>query len=264
MQQNVRPSRNVADVKLELIRKIDMKRESQIYITDCVILPNGHLLFAKYNSTELLEYREQGNYIDSIPVSTEPYDITVLDSDRIAITYGQHHFFEIFNYRDRLVEKKINTGRGCWGVCQSKGKIYVKLDKVEVFDITGKKLCTLKLASEGQIYITASKNYLFSPSYENGTVYCHDMNGQEVWKFRDDSLKQPYGIANDCSGNVFVVDSMSKNLIIIQHDGKTYKNLLNLEHYSAPVTVCYNKDKSTILICDEYGHHFSLYKVLYK
>ncbi|CAG2254507.1 unnamed protein product [Mytilus edulis] len=92
MQQkvlNVQPSRNVADVKLQLITNVGLRKEGKMYITGCAILPNGHLLFANYtNNHNLLEYSEEGYYIGTIPVSAAPFDITVLDSDRIAISYG--------------------------------------------------------------------------------------------------------------------------------------------------------------------------------
>lgn len=89
------------------------------------------------------------------------------------------------------------------------------------------------------------------------------MKGKEVWRFHDDSLRHLYGVANDFSGNVFVVGCVSRNLILIQHDGKTYKNLLDFEKGSSPRAVCYNKDKNTLLTCDEKGDHCALYKVMY-
>lgn len=266
IQQNIQPSRNVADVKLQLLTKIDIKKEEDMFITGCAMLPNGHLLFANYTKNQnILEYSEEGNYIGSIQVSANPYDITVLDSDRIAITYGTKGFFEIFNYRNKGVEKKIEFGGYCQGLSQSDGKIYIKLDKVEVFNISGTKLRTL--AVDGKLYISASKNNIFCSNYSNGNVCCYDMNGQEVWKFHDDILEHPLGVAHDRSGNVFVVGShgsTSRNVILIQHDGKVFKNLLDLEEFSSPRAVCYNEDKTTLLICNEEGDHCALYKVLYK
>ncbi|CAC5367567.1 unnamed protein product [Mytilus coruscus] len=221
IQLNVQTSTNVADVELQLITEVDIKRAEQICITGCAILHNGHLLFANYTHKQnILEYNEEGSYIGSNQVSALPYDITVLDSDRIAITYGRNGFFEIFNYRNKRVEKKIYTGGHCWILSQSNGKIYVKVDKVMVFDITGEKLHTL--SADGNLNISAGKNNLFCLRFKKNNVCFYDMKGQEVWKFQDDSLDDPYGIANDPSGNVFVIGRTSKNLILIQHDGKTY------------------------------------------
>ncbi|XP_063409078.1 uncharacterized protein LOC134692551 [Mytilus trossulus] len=263
MPKNVQPLCNVAGIELQLTTKVEIKKERFFRFTGCAILPNGHLLFANYtNEQNLLEYNKEGNYIGSIPVSAAPYDITVLDSDRIAITYGYNRFFEIFNYRNSRIEKKIKTEAECWGLSQSNGKIFVICYKVEVFDITGKKECTLD--AETDVYISASIHNFFCSNHSNGTVCCYDMNGQVVWKFHDDSLVNPFCVANDRSGNVFVVGRKSRKLILIQHDGKSYKNLLNLEEYSAPSAVCYNNDKQTLLICNENGGACALYKVLYK
>ncbi|VDI42706.1 Hypothetical predicted protein [Mytilus galloprovincialis] len=122
-QQKVKPASNVAFVELQLITKFGFREEETMYITGCAILPNGHLLFANYHSTNLLEYNAGGTYIGSIQVTAGPYDIEVLDLDRIAITYGCQQFFEIFNYRNSRVENKIKTEGHCWGLSQSNGKI---------------------------------------------------------------------------------------------------------------------------------------------
>ncbi|CAG2252680.1 unnamed protein product [Mytilus edulis] len=260
VQQNLQPSGNV---KLEVIAMVDIKKEEHMCITGCAILPNGHLLFANYTyKQKLLEYSEEGTYIGSIPVSAIPYDITVLDSDRIAITYLDKEFFEIFNYRKSQVEKKIKTE--CWGLSYSNGKIYIKLDKVAVYNIKGKKLCSLAiLGEEDSCYISASENKVFCSNEQNGSVCCYDIKGQKVWKFHDNSLMHTCGVATDDSGNVFVASRVPKNIILIQNDGKTYRNLLNLNEYSSPRTVCYNKDNNTLLYCDAFGRHCALYKVLY-
>ncbi|CAC5361320.1 unnamed protein product [Mytilus coruscus] len=247
---------DIKELKLE-----QAQMQHKIQPPSCAILPNGNLLFANYYDRNILEYSVKGNFIGSIRVSAEPYDITVLDLNRIAITYGDKEFFEIFNYRNKRVKKKIKTRGHCWGLSQSNGKIYVNLDNVEVFDITGNKLRSLAAANN---YISASKNNIFCSNNLYGTVCCYDMNGQEVWKIEDDSLKYPLGVSNDRSGNAFVVGGESKNLILIEHDGKAYKNLLNLEEKSSPRVVCYDKDKNILLYCDEDGDYCALYKVLSK
>ncbi|XP_063409083.1 uncharacterized protein LOC134692555 [Mytilus trossulus] len=261
IQQKIQQSRNVADVKLKLLTKVKIKREGDIRITGCAILPNDHLLFANYNTTELLEYNEEGNYIGRIQVSANPYDITVLDSELIAITYGSKRFFEIFNYRKSWVQKMIETGGNCWGLSQSNGKIYVRHNQdIGVFDKMGNKLCTL--AASGMLYISASKNNIFCSNNSKNNVCCYDLNGKEVWKFHDDSVKHPLGVANDCWGNLFVVSGMSFSLLIIQHDGKTCKHLLNLDKNSIPRAVCYDMDKHILLFCDQRGENCALYKIL--
>ncbi|CAG2231176.1 unnamed protein product [Mytilus edulis] len=124
-------------------------------------------------------------------------------------------------------------------------KTYVKLDaKVEVFDITGKKLRTLAAEVKDYIsYISASTDNIFCSNFVNSHIYCYDIEGIKVWKFRNDSLQNPLGVANDRSGNVFVVGYGSTYLILIQHDGKSFKNLLNFDKASSPSVVCYDNDK---------------------
>ncbi|CAG2252679.1 unnamed protein product [Mytilus edulis] len=191
MQQNVQPRCTVAGIKLQLTTKVDIKKDGQMNITGCAILSNGHLLYANYTfQNNIFEYNEDGNHIDRFKVSATPYDIAVLDSDRIAITYGYKRFFEIFNYRNSRIEKKIQTGDCCWRLDYSNGKIYVKLHaKVGVYDITGQKLCIVTV--KGKDYISASNGSLVCSNFLNNNVYCYDLNEKEAWKFHDDSLVNP-------------------------------------------------------------------------
>ncbi|CAC5367565.1 unnamed protein product [Mytilus coruscus] len=92
MHQKVQPASNVADINLQLIAKVGIKKEERMCIAGCAILPNGHLLFSNYHSTKLLEYSGEGNYIGSIQVSAAPFDITVLDPDRIIIPHQKTTF----------------------------------------------------------------------------------------------------------------------------------------------------------------------------
>ncbi|CAC5418192.1 unnamed protein product [Mytilus coruscus] len=159
MQQSVLPRSIIADVELKLVTKLKIKNKVELCLTDCAILSNGHLLFANYTTSirqYILEYSEEGNFIGRIKVSASPHSITVLDSDTIVISYGYNRFFEIFNYRNSRIEKRIDTGGPCCGLSQSNGKIYVIYNKVGVFDITGKKERTLDAETDEHIF--ASKH----------------------------------------------------------------------------------------------------------
>lgn len=84
-----------------------MKKKNEMNITGCVILPNGHILIANYtNENCFIECTETGEHIRDIPVSGPPYDISVLDLNRICVSYGDTMFLEIMNCITYHVEKK--------------------------------------------------------------------------------------------------------------------------------------------------------------
>ncbi|CAG2226609.1 unnamed protein product [Mytilus edulis] len=138
---DISKSRNISDIQLQLSHSFQIKRESDIYISGCVILPNGNLVMA--NATEenlLIEYSDTGEHIRDIQVSGQPYAIDVIDRDRIVVTYGDATFIEIIHSNTFNVEMKISlqkkklgsisrgweTLRSTRGQCTSPGFIWKK------------------------------------------------------------------------------------------------------------------------------------------
>ncbi|XP_063411420.1 uncharacterized protein LOC134694345 [Mytilus trossulus] len=256
-------SRNISDIKLQLIKSFQMKSTHKLEITGCVILPNGNLLMA--NDTEenhLIEYSDAGEHIRDIPVSGPPYDIDRIDLDRIVVTYGDALYIEIMNCKTFNVEKKISLQHSCLKVSQEDGRLYVVYGKakIQVMDISGNQIETLKITSEGITCIKTSRQKIYYADYSTKEVHCFRLNGEELWKLECDSIKFPYDITLDSYHNVYVVGCVSNNISIIQHDGKNSKTLLTesdgLYH---PTALDFDTDKKTLLICNEEGN-VALYK----
>lgn len=110
---------------------------------------NGHLLLANYeNENAWIEYSETGEHVRDILVTTAPYDIDLIDVDRIVVTYGDALFMEIINNNTFDVEKKISLQNGCLGVSHGDGKLYVAYgNDILVIDISGNIIETLKVQS---------------------------------------------------------------------------------------------------------------------
>ncbi|VDH91970.1 Hypothetical predicted protein [Mytilus galloprovincialis] len=194
----------------------------------CVILPNGHLLLANYESENaLIKYSETGEHVRDILVTTAPYDIDLIDVDRIVVTYGDALFMEIINNNTFDVEKKISLQKGCLGVSHGDGKLYVAYgNDILVIGLSGNIIETLKVQSENAVYIKTSRNRLFYSNDDACIVYYCNLNGDEMWQFKSDSIENPSGVLVDNDNNVFVVGYISNNLTIIQHDGTDSKTLL--------------------------------------
>lgn len=72
----------------------------------------------------------------------------------------------------------------------------------------------------------------------------------------------PSGITVDNSQNVPVAGSLSNNLTLILQNGKDSNEILNAsDNVSAPLTVCYNKNKNELLFGHKIGS-MALYNML--
>ncbi|CAC5408364.1 unnamed protein product [Mytilus coruscus] len=241
-----------------------MTSEHKLNVSGCVILPNGNLLMA--NITEenhLIEYSDAGEHIRDIPVSGPPYDIDVIDLNLIVVTYGDEFFVEIMHTNTFNVEKKISLRKSCLGVSHADGKLYVvQGNSVQVLDVSGRQMKTMKTASLRVTRIDASRDKIVYSDWKNSKVHCCHLNGEELWQFENDNINFPTDITADNYNNIFVVSYRSNNLTIIQHDGKNSKILLTeSDGLLLPKTVYYDKVKSTLVICNN-GGKVLLYKVV--
>ncbi|XP_071148097.1 E3 ubiquitin-protein ligase TRIM22-like [Mytilus edulis] len=258
----------LSDMKLQLIKTFQMKRETD-YVIDvrgCVILPNGNLLMTNYSKqNQLVEYKYTGEHMRDIQVSALPFFIAVIDPNRIAVTYGDTaKFLEIRNTHSFRAEKEIRLPSKGYGVSHEDGRLYVKSGNstIQVMDLSGKQLETLKLSSDSVLNITTSRDKIFYTDYKKNIVHCCRLNGEELWQVKRESVSHPYGVTVDHDRNVYVVGLVSNNLTIIQQDGKDSKTLLTeSDGLFYPQAVDFDMDKRTLLICNK-GGKVSMYKVV--
>ncbi|XP_076088691.1 uncharacterized protein LOC143059087 [Mytilus galloprovincialis] len=254
---------NISDIKLQLIKTFQMTNEHKKNVTGCLILPNGNLLMANdKEKNHLKEYSTSGEYIRDIPISGQPYDIAVIDLERIAVTYGDASCLEIMNKNTFNVEKKISLQNRCWGVSHADGKLYVAHgDSVQVLNLSGQNLKTIKTVSNYIRRICASRDRIVYSDWEN-KVHCCNLNGEELWQFENDSIEFPRGVKADNYNNVYVVGYGSNNLTIIRHDGKDSKTLLTKsDGLKFPNALDFDKNTNTLLINNQ-GENITLFKVV--
>ncbi|CAG2230665.1 unnamed protein product [Mytilus edulis] len=260
---NVFTSRNIECTKLQLIGKFKMQRKREMNIKGCVILPNGHILFANYTQeNQLVEYNDTGEHIRDIAVSGKPYSITVIDLNRIAVTYGIGKYLEIIHTNSFHVEKKIEVLTNCWRISFENGSFYVISGHytIKILDLSENQN-TIEIASQGVLNITTNEDKMFFTDNKTNMVHCCRLNGDDLWQFTSDSLQAPYDIAVDNYQNVYVVGYESNCLTIIQNDGRDSITLLTDSNgLDKPRAVFFDNKKGKILICNEQGSA-ALYKV---
>ncbi|VDH91968.1 Hypothetical predicted protein [Mytilus galloprovincialis] len=264
IEMNVPTSRNISDIKLQLIKSFQIKETTELKVTGCVILPNGILLLANNTrENKLIMYSDTGKHIRDIQVSGKPFDIAVIDLDRIVVTYGDESYIEIMNSNTFNVEKKISLQNSCLGISHEDGKLFVANGNgIQVIGLSGKEMKTLKEVSKGIFYIKSTRDKIFYTDFNTQKIHCCHLNGKELWQRKIDSIVFPLGITLDNYHNVYVVCYSSHNLTTIQPDGKDSKTLLaESDGLMLPQTVCYDNVKGTLIICSD-GKNVALYKVV--
>ncbi|CAC5420756.1 unnamed protein product [Mytilus coruscus] len=247
------PLQNVSEVRLQLNRKIEIKRSAAI--SGCLMLSDDRIIIAdEHGKGRLIEYNKYGKRIHDIAVSGKPYGLTAVDTDLIAVTYGESKYLEIINTKKNSERKKEQFSTNCWGISYQDQKLYIVVEKqgIVVLDLNGKTLNTIDIDVSKVFDISTTRDRIFYTDWGNNTVHCCSIAGHEIWIFRDESLSRPRGISVDNNQYIFVA-SFSNNLTVIQHDGKSSKVLPtepNERH--SPWAVHYNKEKK--IVCLGYKH----------
>ncbi|CAG2258125.1 unnamed protein product [Mytilus edulis] len=187
-----------------------------------------------YGGGKLMEYKYDGKHIRDIPISNEPFSLTAIDTDRIAVTFGDKKYLEIIN----------TTEPG-----------------IVVMDLNGKTLNTIDIYVFSVYNITATSDRIYYTDSHRNTVNCCSMTGQEIWVFNNKSISKPTGLSVDSNQNVFVVGQTSNKLTLIQHDGKDSKVLLSgCDGLESPYAGNYNKQTKIMCLGYQTGS-VALYQV---
>ncbi|CAG2187127.1 unnamed protein product [Mytilus edulis] len=265
--QQVQTRRSIDNTKLKLRKKFEIEQKGlEIYITGCAILSNGNLLFAdNAGKNVIMEYNKDGRLIRDIPVSGRPWDLTVIDTRQIAVSYHALNYIEIIDLKKKKVMKTVKLKNSCRGMSYSDRKIYVVVSFVGivVLDMEGTILNTIKCDINVFNIATTDDRIYYTVAYLN-TVECRTTAGNNIWNFKDKSLYSPGGIATDSAQNLFVVGKESNNLMTLQDDGNVSKTLLiKADGLNKPSRLYYNKEMNILLVCNKNDGVAFIYSVIY-
>ncbi|VDI09834.1 tripartite motif-containing protein 2/3 [Mytilus galloprovincialis] len=252
IQLRLQDTKSISSIRLRLKKRFSVEQQDiETALNGCTMLPNGNVLLANFvEANVILEFSEDGKHIRDIPCPGSPFDLTVIDTDRIAVT-RKDQCIEILNKKTNTIEETFELKVNCYGISyQDNTIVIVTQEGIEIIDVGGKVLKTLTIdcgeyigTSKDRIYFTVAK-----------TVHCISMAGNEIWVRKEQSLAHPFGIAVDEYQNVFIVDKVANSLIVIQHDGKSSRTLLSTtDGLDNPRSLHYNNEKKVLLLCDDNG-----------
>jgi hypothetical protein len=166
------------DMQLTLTQTfmVNIKRKhDRRYVSGCLFLPTGDILIAD----KVMLHNKDGKHIRNISVSYNPFDLTFVDSERVAISYSVMSTVYILNLTTNRIEKTFEHISRCFGISYEDGRLYTVVDHhgIIVTDLLGKHLDTIKEGVVGATYITTDKDIIYVCSYISNTVKCYSKTG---------------------------------------------------------------------------------------
>lgn len=156
-----------------------------------------------------------GRFSCYIEVGWASFDLAVVNSELIAVTYGKENNSVVIlkpNFNDVFeqdnVFSRINDDAPCWGIPQQDGKLYFVSDiGLIVADISPspwtypRQLIEISLSKA--LYIAISRGKIMVTDINKNLVGCFIINDDEIWSVKEDLIDCPYGLSVDQYGNVF-------------------------------------------------------------
>ncbi|VDI73862.1 Hypothetical predicted protein [Mytilus galloprovincialis] len=262
-----RSSRRIVDLQLKC--KVVIKRERlKSCVSGCLILPSGNIIIADFlRKRQMIEYGGQGQYVRAISCSGQPYYLTLIDSDRIAVTYFSKNFMEIINLTTTQVQK-IATTHECCGIAYDDGKLFVveKQKGIVEYDLSGKISNKLAIDTTNVMCIATTKDRIYYTKQQNNTIHCVSLRGDGIWQYQNELILAPRGVAVDDDLGVFVVGYESNNLSIMKSNEPNEQGidilLKRTDGLIKPRAICYNKDRKELLVCNEGDGNAAVYNVI--
>ncbi|CAC5362586.1 unnamed protein product [Mytilus coruscus] len=225
------------------------KNENQI-ITSCIKRGNT-LVFIDSGNDRLIICNSDGTDIHYIPLSYDPWYMTVVNSNTVAVSCGRDSTIMIINISTRSVTLTINTSGYCYGISYNDNNLYVVIDTriIHLMDLTGKVIRTIPLPSDSIFDITVDRDRLVC--IDVTSIYCCSLDGKLMWKFEKDKIQDLRLVTTDDEGNVYVTDINSHTVVVISDDGKHHREILTTsDGLNWPSGIYFDKKENIVLVCN--------------
>ncbi|XP_063427220.1 uncharacterized protein LOC134710754 [Mytilus trossulus] len=252
IQLRVHVKKTINNIRLKLKKRFKVNKTGfGMWLSGCTMLSNGNVLIIDFKGRGVvMEYSENGKHIRDIQCSGRPFDLTVIDTDRIAVTHGRYQYIQILDIKNNTVEKKVEFDNDCDGISYQNNKLFIISGGIVITDSTGNVLNKLRV--DCGLFLETTIDRIYFTDFRVDTVNCISMTGEEIWAHKVELLGGGSGITIDDHQNVLVSVGSSNLLTVIQHDGKTSKTLLTeSDGLDKPSALHYNKDKKILLLCND-------------
>ena len=220
--------------------KCNVKADSEsipCYITGVCILQSEALLLTDYTNNKLnLFYFGKSAIARCCKLSARPLAVAIVTDAEVAVSLD-NKTIQFVAVCDKLLPTRLwRMDHECFGLAivgnnmyittgsKNDTNIYVHALNEKLFKKCGKvKMVIGKDHSGKQIFsdarhVAVSSNGNIHVADRNNGLTTVDTQGQVLWKFSRDDLKEAYGVCTDCYGNVFVCGINSHNVLQLGQD----------------------------------------------
>ena len=193
-RQRRKLTKSFLKLKSESTNHVEIKRSGQKKvpnITGCAFMPQGNAVLCDRSNYEVIILSSNFSYRDSLKLTTDPFDVSVLDKSTIIVTCPgskQLKYISVTPICQLTIGKTVQLDKKCWGIEIANNEIYVTCHNEK---LVGKR--------DGEIRIFGQNGNLkhtLGVNSDGSYVFC--------WPF--------YVIVNPLSRKIFVSDQWTEKI----------------------------------------------------
>ncbi|XP_071147789.1 uncharacterized protein [Mytilus edulis] len=256
----------VTDIySITLKKNTSFKVQSEkIRLTGCELLPGGEILLVNQTDKTILMYNKSRSRIKEFKLKWEPFDITYIDNDMIAISFINQKKVVTFNTENEQLETIYESLEEICGIAYKDGKLFLRygFKGIRIITISGTLISDIKFKSSSTTHLSVgSSDQIYYPIYNNKSVNCCDNQGKTQWTTTNDLLTKVYGITSGFHDVVFAANNAG-GITVISSDGQQSKRILDKSSgLNRPYCIHFSDKRNQLLVCNELDGQVFVYDV---
>lgn len=246
--------------------QISLRHEHDIEVEEVLdgvcTLPNGMVALTSYSDKQLKLFNPDRTMKFSIRFRDEPYDVTPVNEDQVAISHPSAEIISIVDVPREKVIKTLSTWDKVTGIAYKDDHHILfcvpgfGIKRLNINTVTINDIITDRNVSYDSHVVVARDRICYTCPETTNEVIVLDSKYKVMFKYQDQAtLEKPVGLTIDNNNNILVVGRSSHNLIAIFPEDKSANQLLSVENdLNYPTAVNYNHHtKELVVITDDMG-----------
>ncbi|OWF35830.1 tripartite motif-containing protein 2-like [Mizuhopecten yessoensis] len=251
--------------RIELLRTFEGKQEddnAECWHTGAAFLGDGKLALVDRQNKKLKIYNKSYRVQHTFPLSSKPWDVTLVSSNEIAVTLPEEYAIMLLVVDDEITQSDyFSTDERCYGITFARGKFFTLCydgapPALKIIGSDGKEIAAISQDDFGSplfsrpIYVTSNSSgtMIYITDERRGSITTLTETKQYYFNYSCLEVSHAAGIAVDQAGNLYVCRNHAKSVQLVSPDGERLKTLVARDKISYPRAIAYDPTDERLVV----------------